>query len=160
MAGPLGPGVGQTLSAQIASWQFATSSAPRALAPLWSASSSVLAGDARTVVDATTGAKRLYVYPSATTTGTTAPTFAGRTGTDGSQTNVIGYALGQGFGNGCNATNEDPANNIVRGGDVNAQAAAIMPNGGSRPLPVGDPSTYYVVATGSATSQVSVEGYL
>jgi hypothetical protein len=157
MAGPLGPGLGQVPSAQTPSWQFAASSTARALAPLWSATASVLAGDARLVIDGN-GSRRLYVYPSATTTGSAAPTFNG-TGTDGSQSNVLGYAMGGGASNGINVENTSGSLVVWGGDNLAALNASLMPNGGARGLPIVDPSRYFVTAP-SGSPVVSVEAYL
>jgi hypothetical protein len=157
MAGPLGPGVGQTLSAQSVSWLVTASGTKRALAPAWSASATVSANDARLVVTSD-GIRRIYVYPTGATTGSTAPTAVGTGLTDGTAINVVGYALGvAGFSNGISVQNTDTSLTAY-GGDVGAQNAPLLPNGGARGVLLSDPSLYYVVAP-SGGPVLGVEGW-
>jgi hypothetical protein len=153
--------MGGNPSTQVATWKFNASATARALAPKWAANTTVAAGDALLVVDTTSSPSPrllLFVYPTGATTGTSAPTFTG-TGTDGNKSDVVGYRLGGGASNGMAVTNEDPTS-LVRGGDASVQSAAIGPNFGSEPVPMGDPSLYYVVSTNGGTSPVSVRAWL
>lgn len=154
MSGPVGPGVGQALSSQVASWRFATSATARALAPRWAAGATATSGDALLVVDTTTSQRRLYVYTATGTAGATVPTFTGP-GTDG--VSAVGFALGGGASNGMALVNED-GTNYVRIGNPNVQNAGVPPGLGY-PMPAGDPSLVYVVAA-AGTPVVSVAAWL